>query len=117
MKWSLVFILSLLALAGLFFATTLVDEPLQFADPQLEAALREELGQEVKPIFRSQMLNLIELDLSGRGITDLSGLEACRNLRELNLSDNQVLDLGPLASLTNLRELNLANNQIGRAHV
>ena len=112
MKRSLVFVLSLLALAGLFFATTLVDEPLQFADPQLEAALREELGQEVKPIFRSQMLNLVTLDLSGRGITDLSGLEGCRNLRVLNLADNQVLDLSPLAGLSNLRELNLANNPI-----
>ena len=112
MKRSLVFVLSLLALAGLFFATTLVDEPLQFADAQLEAALREELGQPVKPIFRSQMLNLVTLDLSGRGITDLLGLEGCRNLRELNLADNQVLDVSPLAGLSNLRELNLANNPI-----
>ena len=44
------------------------------------------------------------LDLSGRGVEDVSALAS---LRELNLRDNAVADLGPLAGLTGLRVLDV----------
>ena len=78
-----------------------------------------------------------ELNLSGSGIEDISGLlkipaletlDLSRNnisnlyilqltnsrftLREVNLSNNQIEDITPLASLTNVEVLDLSNNNI-----
>ena len=78
-----------------------------------------------------------ELDLSGRGISDIAGLaklssleklnlsrnsisnlyilqltESRRTLRELNLSGNLIEDITPLASLTGIEVLDLSNNSI-----
>ena len=78
-----------------------------------------------------------ELNLSGSGIADISGLlkipaletlDLSRNnisnlyilqltnsrftLREVNLSNNQIEDITPLASLTNVEVLDLSNNNI-----
>ena len=55
---------------------------------------------------------LLTLDLSGRGLTDITFLEAAVNLEELSLRDNAVSDISPLASLTKLRRLDLRGNQI-----
>ena len=55
---------------------------------------------------------LLTLDLSGRGLTDIAFLEAAVNLEELSLRDNAVSDISPLASLTKLRRLDLRGNQI-----
>lgn len=48
------------------------------------------------------------LDLSGRGITDISALTGCTELRELNLSNNPIADISPLALLPKLATLNLS---------
>ena len=56
-----------------------------------------------------------ELDLSGRGISDLKGLERLEYLESLNLSQNQISNLYSLeisASRERLKSLNLAFNQI-----
>ena len=76
-------------------------------DPNLAAAIREEIGNS---ITRQTLLNLIELDASNYGITDLTGLEHAHNLRYLHLgsvldveglvNSNQISDLSPLAGLT-----------------
>ena len=52
------------------------------------------------------------LDLSGRGLTDVSFLTKAVNLRELDLSDNEITDLTPLAGLTKLEKLSLRNNRV-----
>ena len=52
------------------------------------------------------------LDLSGRGIRDISSLSECANLTSLNLSGNQVSDLTPLMNLPNLESLNVSGNLI-----
>ena len=49
------------------------------------------------------------LDLSDRGITDLSVLIGCTQLRSLTLNGNQLGDLRPLGQLPRLMVLNLAN--------
>ena len=56
-----------------------------------------------------------ELDLSGRGISDLKGLERLERLESLNLSQNQISNLYSLeisASRDKLKSLNLAFNRI-----
>ena len=59
--------------------------------------------------FRS---DVEELDLSGRGIRDLSALAACKELRRLNLSNNEITDLQGLMNLPRLSVLDLSANQV-----
>lgn len=54
----------------------------------------------------------VELDASGLGIDDLTGLEACTSLLRLNLNNNEITDLSPLATLSALEELYAGQNQI-----
>lgn len=84
-----------------------------FADANLALAVRAALlvaGQE--PLSEAQLLGLVELDVRGRGISSLAGLERCANLRELTLWDNRVSDLAPLAGLRDLVYLDLDQNLI-----
>ena len=53
-----------------------------------------------------------ELDLGGKGITDISELAKCKNLKKLDLRDNKATDLTPLSGLTELEWLCLWNNGI-----
>jgi len=53
-----------------------------------------------------------ELDLSSRGITDLYGLQFCRNLSRLDLSDNMISNIHEVANLGYLTELYLSGNEI-----
>ena len=56
--------------------------------------------------------DVTELDLSGRGLSDLSVLGSCRHLVSLNLAGNRIADLSVLMDLPCLETLNLADNQI-----
>lgn len=60
--------------------------------------------------FRS---DVEELDLSGRGVRDISVLAACKELRRLDLSGNEISDLQGLMNLPHLSMLNVSANQIG----
>lgn len=51
-----------------------------------------------------------ELDLSGRGLNDISALSACSKLEKLNISDNSISDLSPLMDQQSLRELDITGN-------
>lgn len=59
--------------------------------------------------FRSDVK---ELDLSSRGIRDISALAACKELRWLNLSGNEISDLQGLMNLPQLGSLDISANQI-----
>lgn len=106
-----------------------------FADSALAVAVRATLGLQVtNPITDAAVETLTTLQAGGRGIADLSGMEALvaiailnlsgnriRNLEPLSglqrlvvldLSGNQVEDLGPIAALPNLQELYVSGNQI-----
>ena len=52
------------------------------------------------------------LDLSSRGLADLSALRALPGLEELDLRGNAVADLAPLADLRALRVLDLSDNRV-----
>ena len=88
-------LLLLWALASPLFAQT-VDIP----DPNLRAAISEELGG--APITRETMLQLTELDAGERGVTDLTGLEHAINLTFLGIQYSPLTDLSPIAGLIRL---------------
>ena len=88
-------------------------------DANLAAAIRKAVGLSPQdPITQLDMLNLFglnphgNLDVRGRGITDLTGIEYAINLTGLNLGRNQIRDIAPLAKMKNLRVLRVNGNQI-----
>ena len=83
-----------------------------FPDPGLHAAVQDALGLAGQPIDTRDLERLTTLLAGGRGISDLTGLEACRDLQQLYLYDNQIVDLSPLAGLQSLVVLNLSGNRV-----
>ena len=80
-------------------------------DPNLRAAIAESLGKNPNaPITAEEMERLKELDVSDRGIHDLTGLQFATNLSRLNLRDNRFSNLSPIAGLIQLRRLELDND-------
>jgi hypothetical protein len=67
-----------------------------FADPNLEATIREAIDIPERPIYPSNLKGLISFSATEKNIADLTGLEYCTNLTELDLGYNQVSDISPL---------------------
>jgi len=86
---ALLFFSLVMILIGLFLISALLDQTVTFSDENFELAIREIFGYSGKPIHQSQLSNIRSLDLSNKGIADLTGIEHFRNLEELNLSYNQ----------------------------
>ena len=109
-----------LLMCGLFFGMLLsaipvgaaASEVVSFKDSNLEAAVRVALNKPGGGITTDDMATLTMLVASGRGISDLSGLEHAVNLDLLALDNNQIRNIGPLTYLTNLKYLGLNNNKI-----
>ena len=88
-------------------------EVVSIPDANLAAVVRETLG--LAPgdaINQLDMLRLGELEVTGRQIKDLTGLEYAVNLKGLLLGDNQISYITPLAGSTILEGLELYNNNI-----
>ncbi|MFA6110279.1 MAG: leucine-rich repeat domain-containing protein [Candidatus Latescibacterota bacterium] len=83
-----------------------------FADTSLEQAVRQALAQPTGDLSPASLHSLTTLSASGRGISDLHGIEQLDSLTALDLSNNQIVDLAPLDSLTQLRMLDLSWNQV-----
>ena len=92
------------------------EQPLNFCNEDFEKAIREAINlADDKPITIEILNNEKKLDLSEKGlsnISDISALANLTNLQTLNLSGNSISDIGALASLTNLQTLYLSNNNI-----
>ncbi|MFZ2956054.1 MAG: Ig-like domain-containing protein [Candidatus Ozemobacteraceae bacterium] len=87
-------------------------ELMYFPDAGLDEVVRSTISKPTGFIFRSDVDALLTLEAGSKGISDLSGLESCRNLKTLNLTNNQISSLTPLASLTALEDLRLESNHI-----
>jgi internalin A len=87
-------------------------EVVNFPDPNLEEAIRQNMNQPEGDICASELKDLEELYAPSYSISDLSGLEFCTGLISLNLDTNQVGNIDPLAGLTNLTRLFLYFNEI-----
>ena len=90
--------------------------PVSIPDDSLRALIKGEVVAQGHtadgPITSDQVYWLQELDAVGRGIFDLTGLEALKSLFTLRLGSNGVSDLKPLAGLPLLFELDLRDNLV-----
>ena len=106
MKKLIVILIGLLGISQLAIA----EDPVNFPDANLKAAIESELG--ISDPTPTDMLSLNPLYAAGRGIVDLTGIEYATNLKGLNLSYNQISDISALSGLTSLIGLYLSYNQI-----
>src|SRR5262245_28349857 len=99
-------------LAGLIPATCLLaadpppPAPPLFLDKNLEAAVRKfvfEKRDNDKPLVEGDLANLSTIEAKGLSITNLTGLEKCRELAALDLARNKIIDLSPLKELRKLQ--------------
>lgn len=89
------------------------DEVVQFEDPVLEKAVRDELDLPDGVVTKAHMASLQRLWLPFHGkVQSLQGLEHAVNLDALNTNYNEIKDLTPLADLPNLTKLYVRSNQI-----
>jgi hypothetical protein len=92
------------------FGSVRAEEPVYFPDEHLKAAVEEALW--TSDPTPTDMLGLTSLDLTGKGIARLDGLEYAANLESLCMRWNSINDLSPLSGLTNLRLLDAHLNGI-----
>ena len=66
-------------------------------DANLDIAVREALGLDLTdPIPQNKLEELESLDVTEKGIKDLTGIEKAIGLKTLKLTDNQISDITPL---------------------
>lgn len=112
----LIILLSLLCLAPFANADTV--EIILCEDKNLYDALCEINGAEGNDVLKTITIStdvlgrITELDLSGRKITNLKGIEEFTALTELNLSNNNITDISALKDLAALTNVNLSQNNI-----
>ena len=98
---------SLVVVAVAYAILAVSATPVEFADPALDAAIREALARERRGAPGADFDRLTRLDAENRGIESLDGIEHLMNLEVLNLRGNPIHDVSPIAALPRLRELNL----------
>lgn len=86
-----------------------LQEKVVIPDLGLRTALNLALGKNrVDAITRGEMQTLTDLDATGQGIEDLTGIEEATGLERIVLVGNDIADLSPLDGLPNLTEVVLA---------
>ena len=88
-----------------------VQAEVEFADPNLEAAVRKAINRDFGDLTETHVKNISSLDLIGEDIKTLAGIEHLVSLDRLGLYGTQVADLSPLAALKNLRHLEILYNR------
>ena len=82
-------------------------------DTNLRAAIVEALGKRPRDsITTADMETLTELDLTNKGIRDLTGIQDASRLKGLKLTSNLIDDLTPISGLINLEVLQVGDNVI-----
>ena len=91
----------------------LCSDPVAFADANLEAAIRAELGIGAQDDLTCDLLSgVTNLDARSQGIASLMGIENLLSLTTLTLIDHSITDISALSGLTSLTRLNLEENSI-----
>jgi hypothetical protein len=88
---------------------TVVSQPITFECPNFEAAVREVINKPTGNILRSDVANVRNLQIPGRSITSLAGIEYFVALETLNVNNNQLTTLDVSNNLA-LRELSAEFN-------
>jgi len=91
------------------------DITVKFKDENFERAVREIIHKPQGELTIADLQSIQVLDLSGKGIKDISGIEYMENLRWLDISNNQIADLSPLKPLLEsgrVEEINVVGNPL-----
>ena len=100
------------------FSQAQKETTIQFKDENLKSAILADMkkqhliDQSAVDITEDDALKVGRLDLFGKLITSIEGLEKFKNLTELWLTDNNISNIEPLSSLPNLTNLSLYRNHI-----
>lgn len=81
-------------------------------EQKIKSAVQAKLNKKDSNFTVEEILKVKELDLSGRGLSDLQGLQYLVNLTDLDLSDNNISDLQHIKCLDGLKRLVLDSNSI-----
>lgn len=85
-------------------------------DGNLRTSINQALGRnDLDALTQGDFANLTTLIAAGKGINDLTGLQAAVNLTTLDARNNNITSTAPLASLTNLTQLLLDGNPVNVA--
>lgn len=112
------------ALALQAFATsagkdlTALRDTVSVPDQNLRNAINQALGNNaLDSLNKGDMANLITLDISGRNVKSLVGLEWATNLTYLNATNNLLASTAPISGLTNLTQVSLNGNPSNPAYI
>jgi hypothetical protein len=84
-----------------------------FADPNLDAAVRSDLGISSADDLTCGLVAALEhLHAGDQGILNLTGMENITGLLSADLGGNRIADISPLSELTSLETLGLFGNAI-----
>ncbi len=109
----LLVLLILISLLGfLLFAVYSYQGGVTFEDENVAAAIRQQVGKSGHMLTRTDLLQIKHLDLSGKKIRSLQGLEQLVLLESLDLTGNRITCVRPLSMLRRLNNLNLSHNRI-----
>lgn len=91
-----------------------VEDMVILEDSNLISAINLHLGKSdlSSPILKKEADTIVELDLSNKNISNLSGIEHFSNIKNLDLSNNNIKDISMLSNLSNLIRLNASHNNI-----
>jgi Leucine-rich repeat (LRR) protein len=88
-------------------------QAIPFEDVLSEALLQQGLDKNGDGIIsQEEIATLQDLDLSGKGISSIYGLEYAAALKTLDISNNNIKDITVLSRLSYLKELDADNNSI-----
>ncbi|HLQ71738.1 MAG TPA: TraB/GumN family protein [Bacillota bacterium] len=110
MKRLLFYLILILSVSILFACES--EEPVSIDDNHLEDAIRAEIDKKEGDLYKSDLKDIVKLDLSESGIEKLDGIDALENIETLSLENNDISDLTPLADLDELKELTVTGNPI-----
>lgn len=102
-----------LVIAGIFALSAWNSQAVDFNDPALEAAIRERAERVEGPLRRTDLLKITQLDVTERGVTDISGVDVLRRLETLTLDENEIHSLAPLSGMPRLTSLSVSGNPLG----
>ncbi|MFB9973827.1 TraB/GumN family protein [Allobacillus sp. GCM10007489] len=107
----------LFLLTSLMLVACQSETEVDFPDQQLEEAIRAEVDQTDGELYLSDVRDLETLNLSGKAIEDLDGIEALESIEEINLTDNEITDVEPLTTMLELVAVELTGNPLEEAAI
>ena len=89
-----------------------VQPPVPEFNPIIEKAVRKAANKPTGELTKADLEKITHLNLSGKKLTDVKGLEKLTQLKTLTLSWNQLTDVKELEKLTQLTGLDFGGNQL-----